>query len=579
MSQNPGNSGMKELRAARNQSRGLFAAVAIFSVFVNLLMLTGPLFMLQVYDRVLGSQSEETLTALFALVAFLYLTMGFMDYARGRVMGRAGSRFQAIMESRVFSAVLRSDAVSKASRGPSSGLRDLDAVQRLLTSPALLALFDLPWTPLFLGAIFIFHPWLGVLALGGGFILVVITALNQFLTRAPALAANQAAARSDHLSSQIRADAETIQSLGMRGAAFSRWHQARAEALTSGLSTADRSGTFSTMTKTMRLFLQSAMLALGAYLVLQGELTGGAMIAASIMLGRALAPIEQAIGQWDMVQRAVQGWNSLGALLVEMPAEKPLTALPRPKAVLEVRDLIVAPPGEETMTLKGVSFRIEPGQAVGVIGGSGSGKSTLARALTGIWKPVRGTVRLDGATLDQYDPDTLGNLIGYVPQRVSLFDGTVAENIARLSTAPDPTKVVAAAKAAAAHDMILTLPQGYDTPVTAAGGRLSGGQMQRVALARALYGDPVMLVLDEPNSNLDSEGSNALNVAIRQMKEAGRIVLVMAHRPAAIQECDLLMVIHEGTRRAFGPRNEVMREQVKKQTKIAEQPVAAGGSS
>jgi ATP-binding cassette subfamily C protein len=314
--------------------------------------------------------------------------------------------------------------------------------------------------------------------------------------------------------------------------------------------------------------LQSAMLGLGAYLVLQGELTPGAMIAGSVLMGRALAPIEMAIGQWALVERARKGWDNLAQLLTEVPVEAERTQLPRPKANLEVTQLTVVAPGEQQAALRLVSFAMKPGQACGVIGPSGSGKSTLARALTGVWRPAGGKIRLDGAALDQYGPDVLGQHIGYLPQRVTLFDGTIAENIARLSPNPDPAMIVEAAKKADAHNMILKLPNGYDTRVTAAGGRLSGGQMQRIGLARAMYGDPVLLVLDEPNSNLDNEGSEAVNKAIRTFKQEGKSVLIMAHRPAAIKECDLLLMIENGTRTAFGPKEEVLRQKVQNHQQI-----------
>jgi ATP-binding cassette subfamily C protein len=335
------------------------------------------------------------------------------------------------------------------------------------------------------------------------------------------------------------------------------------------LRAADTSGLFTMLTKTFRQFLQSAMLALGAYLVLQGSVTGGAMIASSILLGRALAPIEQAVGQWSNVQAAFRGWRNLGTLLEDFPTQPPRTALPRPSAKLDVQQLTIIPPGQKTAALKLLNFSLEPGQAVGVIGASGAGKSTLARALTGIWRPAGGSIRLDGASLDQFEPDVLGSYVGYLPQRVVLFEGTIAENIAKMAREPDAEKVVAAAKKAAAHDMIVSLPQGYDTRVTANGGNLSGGQLQRIGLARALYDEPVILVLDEPNSNLDNEGSMALNTAIRQAKEAGSAVLIMAHRPAAIQECDLLLVIEGGTRKAFGPRDEILRDNVKNHAQIS----------
>ncbi len=567
--------GREELRAARKESRSLYWFVAIFSFFVNLLMLTGPLYMLQVYDRVLGSRSEATLIALSLLVAFLYGMMGLLDFARGRVMGRVGARFQARLDRRVFEAVMRRSAIASDEKS-ATGLRDLEAVQRLMTSPVLMSLFDIPWTPVFLIGIMIFHPWLGYLALVGGAILIVIALLNQLSTREPVSKANMATFKSENMAEQIRNEAEMIRSLGMTGAAFHRWQTARTESLRSALKSADLAGGFNTSTKTFRLFLQSAMLGLGAYLVLQGELTPGAMIAGSILLGRALAPIESAIGQWPMVQRSLKGWDSLSELLGEVPPEPERTPLPKPKAKLEAQAVTVIPPGEQQAALRAVNFVIQPGQAVGVIGPSGAGKSTLARAITGVWRPAGGKMRLDGASLDNYAPDVLGQHIGYLPQRVQLFDGTIAENIARLLPDADPQKIVEAAQRAAAHDMILKLPDGYDTRVSAAGGRLSGGQIQRIGLARALYGDPVILVLDEPNSNLDNEGSMALNLAIRQMKEEQKSVLIMAHRPAAIQECDTLLVLDGGVRTAFGPKDDVLKNMVQNHEAITKSSTPGG---
>jgi len=576
MSTNETRRGRDELDATRADQRGLLIAVVAFSVFVNLLMLTGPLYMLQVYDRVLGSRSEATLVALSVLVTFLFLAMGVLDHARGRVMARIGARIQDRLDRRVFSAALKrltlhpGDAVALAAQ------RDLEAIQRLWASPVLLAVFDIPWTPFFIAAIFVFHPWLGWLAVAGGAFLVIVTLLNQRMTAGPVMRTTATAMRAEMMSDAIKQESEAVQALGMTGSAFDRWQAARAQAMEQAMAAGDLAGTFGSVTKTFRMFLQSAMLGLGAWLVLRGELSPGAMIAGSILMGRALAPIEQAVGQWVVVTRAQEARVRLADLLTRIPAEPARTALPRPKAELEAINLTVVPPGEAQAVLRMVSFKLEPGQALGVIGPSGAGKSSLARALIGVWRPAGGKVRLDGATLDQYDPDVLGSYIGYLPQRITLFDGTIAQNIARLQDKPDAAMVVAAAKKAAAHDMIVKLPDGYDTRVAALGGRLSGGQIQRIGLARALFGDPVLLVLDEPNSNLDNDGSTALNLAIRAMKEAGRCVLIMAHRPAAIQECDLLLVLEDGTRRAFGPRDKVLREMVRNHGDIARSPGPGG---
>lgn len=576
MKQDPLHLGRTELAAARRESRSLFWAAFIFSIFVNLLMLTGPLYMLQVYDRVLGSRSEETLIALSILVAFLYAMMGFLDYARGRVLARVGARFQDKLDRRVFTAMLRKSNLAPGAPETKSGLRDLESVQTLLSSPALLALFDMPWTPLFLAAIFIFHPWLGYLALFGGTLLILLTLLNQRITRQPQLDSSINSVKANRLSDEIMDETEIVQGLGMRKASFDRWQKVREAALQSALTKSDRAGSITATTKTLRLFLQSAMLGLGAYLVLQNQMTAGAMIAGSILLGRALAPIEMAVGQWALIQRAQLGWQSLMALLSEVGELPARTPLPKPAAKLVAEQVTIIPPGEKQATLRMLSFDLKPGEAMGVIGPSGAGKSTLAKALTGVWPTAGGKIRLDGAAIEQYEPDVLGNHIGYLPQKVTLFDGTIGENIARLDPNANPELIIAAAKKAAAHDLILRQPQGYDTPVSAARGRLSGGELQRIGLARALFGEPAILVLDEPNANLDNDGSNALNTAIRTMKSEGRSVIIMAHRPSAIRECETLLVLEGGMRRAFGPRDEVLKSTVQNHASIAKKPGPGG---
>lgn len=560
--------GRAEIARAKRETRGLLVAAGVFSVFVNLLMLTGPLYMLQVYDRVLGSRSEATLVALSILVLFLFVVMGVLDHARSRILARIGARLQARLDQRVFEAALARASIAPNDPLAASAQRDLEAIQRFWTSPIAAAVMDMPWTPLFLAAIFVFHPMLGWLALAGGAVLVLLALGNQQLGKEPVLRANSAAIAAERIADRLKADAELLRALGMIDSAFGRWSRARTAALASGLESADLGGRFTSTTRALRMLLQSAILGLGAWLVLQDQLTAGAMIAASIVMGRALAPIEQAIGQWAVLTRAREGREHLTRLLSVQPPEAMRTALPRPRALLEVDGLSLMLPGSPVPILRNVGFRLEPGQALGIIGPSGAGKSTLGRAIVGAIRPSAGKIRLDGAELAQYDPDVLGSYLGYLPQSVSLFDATVAENIARLAAQPESAKVVAAARAAAAHEMILKLAKGYDTPLSAIGGQLSGGQVQRVGLARALYGDPVLLVLDEPNSNLDNDGSVALNAAIRQMKAAGGSVIVIAHRPAAIQECDLLLVLEEGQRRAFGPRDEVLRGMVKNHTEL-----------
>jgi len=548
--------GARELRRVLLPKAGLIVSICLFSAFVNLLMLTGPLFMLQVYDRVLGSRSEETLVALLLLVAGLYALMGVLDYSRGRVAARVGASFQSRLDPRIFDATIISSKPTDQ-----SPLRDLEAVQRLLSSPALFSLLDMPWAVVFVAVIFGFHPMLGWLALGGGASLIIIAIINQFASVYSLGQANQKAAVSDVLANTFREQGELVRALGMENSVRARWQRQRSLALRGQIRSSDLTGAFASLTRTLRMFLQSAILALGAYLFLHGELSAGAMIAASILLGRALAPVEQTIAAWPIIVRARSGWRRLTELLERVPNTESRTKLPRPRAILEVHGITVVPPGGMRPTLKLEGFCLAEGQALGVVGQSASGKSTLARVLAGIWRPASGTLRLDGAALGQYGAD-LGLHIGYVSQEVSLFDGTVSENIARLVERPSAISVVTAAKRAGAHEMILKLPDGYDTMISGKGENLSGGQKQRIGLARAMYGNPVLLILDEPNANLDAPGIAALNRAVSGFKKDGNVAIIMAHRPSGIAECDFLMILQDGRCTAFGPRDEVLRTKV-----------------
>ncbi len=552
--------GRAEYRKAFWSARGLFIVAGIFSCFVNLLMLTGPLFMLQVYDRVLASGSEETLLVLFVLVAGLFAIMGVLDYLRGRILANAGARFQAMLDGRVFDGVMRQSLSPTARARPASAMRDLESIQQFLSGNAPFAFFDAPWVPIYIGAIFLFHPWLGAFALAAAVLLFFIALLNQMMTKQPEIDARIRAMESEKFAESMRREAETVRALGMGGAARGQWGKMRGEALDSQMQHSTRAGFFQTFAKTFRLFLQSAILALGAYLAVGGEISPGMMIAASILMGRALAPVDQAIANWRVFVRARRGAQALQEFFAVTPMVEPKTGLPEPKPKLEVQGLAVAAPGDRTPIIRNVSFAVEPGEAVGVIGPSASGKSTLARALVGVWPPLVGEIRLDGATLDQRSEGDLGSRIGYLPQDVGLFAGTIASNIARLSDTPDEAEVVRAAQRGGAHRMIVGLPDGYDTEIGDGGGQLSGGQRQRVGLARALYGDPPLLIFDEPNANLDSEGEATLVQAIRDAKERGCAIIVMAHRPSAIAACDKLLVMKDGTQQAFGPRDEVLRK-------------------
>ncbi len=552
--------GREEFRSAFFSAKGLFIIAAVFSFFVNLLMLTGPLFMLQVYDRVLASGSVPTLQALFLLVAGLFLMMGLLDFLRGRVLANAGARFQAILDGRVFEGTMRTALIPGERAKPAGAMRDLESIQQFLSGPAPYAFFDAPWTPIYIAVIFVLHPYLGWFAVGSAILLLIIALFNQIMTVKPEMESRKATALAEKYSESVRREAEAVRALGMIETTKQQWGKQRGEALQAQMLHSGRAGLFQAMSKSLRLFLQSAILAVGAWLAVQNLISPGVMIAGSILMGRALAPIDQAIAQWRMFTRARQGSRSLAQFFATTPVSEPKTALPDPAARLTVQDVAVAAPGSRTPIVRGIKMDVQPGEAIGVIGPSASGKSTLARALVGIWPVLAGEIRLDGATLDQWSEADLGKLIGYLPQDVGLFNGTVARNIARLLEDADERDIVQAAERAGAHDMILKLPNGYDTEIGEGGTSLSGGQRQRIGLARALFGDPPLLVFDEPNANLDAEGEQSLIHAIRQAKERHRAVIVMAHRPSAIAVCDRLLVMRDGTPVAFGPRDEILKQ-------------------
>ncbi|WP_299852675.1 type I secretion system permease/ATPase [uncultured Roseovarius sp.] len=554
--------GLPELQAARRKGRGLFLWAFAFSIFANLLMLTGPLYMLQIYDRVLASKSVETLVALSLLVTMLYALMAVLDYARGRLMARIGARFQTALDARVFRATLQRSINPHERPACAAVLRDLDALQNFFVSPVLTAIMDMPWTPVFIAAIFVFHPVLGWISLLGGGIIVVLALLNQALTTKQVRMSHIATQRTHAFAEQAHDASEVVTSQGMRNNLLVRYKRLRNMALGQTINANDWTGVFTSFTKAFRLFLQSAILGMGAYFVLQGELTAGSMIAASILLGRALAPVEQAMGHWPVLQRARAGWKALERFLSMVPIPNARTGLPAPEPLLRASGVTIMPPGAEKPTARSVSFTLEPGHALGIIGKSGSGKSSLARVLSGYWPVAAGEVRLGGASLGQYDPMQLGRHIGYLPQTVSLFPGTIAENIRRMSIDPDSDGVVEAAKKANAHEIIMHLPNGYDTFLDGNESQLSGGERQRIALARALYGDPVLLILDEPNSMLDADGSDALNETVKNFKESGKSVIITTHRPAAVVECDLLLVMDKGVVVALGPRDEIMEKTI-----------------
>ena len=539
--------------------RGALVSTGLFSFAINLLMLTGPLFMLQVYDRVLASRSIPTLIALTLLIAGLFTFMGLLEIVRSRVLARIGQRLNDALGQKTFDGVLRLGIVGGVS-SQTQPLRDLDTVRQFLSGPGPLALFDMPWMPVYLAIIYLMHFDLGLLATGGAIILVVLAVLNETTTREPLAEASKRSIAAHAFADEGRRNADVVQALGMRTAMRTRWQNLHQEASTKQTRASDASGTISSASKALRMFLQSAMLALGAYLAVLQEITAGTMIAASILMARALAPVDQAIAHWRGFQGFRRANDRLRLLMEGMDKTVSPMELPDPEARIVVESLSVAPPGLQKPVVQGVTFKLEPGSALGVIGPTGSGKSTLARALVGVWPPMRGSVELDSAALHLWDSEQLGGFVGYLPQEVALFAGTIEDNIGRFALEPDPEKVVAAAKRANVHELILKLRDGYKTKIGEGGTSLSAGQRQRIALARALYADPKFVVLDEPNSNLDGEGEAALTTAISDLKAKGSAVVVIAHRRQAIQAVDELLCLKDGHQLAVGPRDEVLRK-------------------
>jgi len=548
-----------EISTVLMASRGAFLSTGFFSCIVNLLMLTGPLFMLQVYDRVLGSGSVPTLVALIGIVIALYSYYGFLEFLRARILVRIGRRVEETLRARVFD-VMAEHALRRTQGVGGQPIADLVTIRQFLSGQGPFAFLDMPWVPFYLLVISLMHWLLGVAALCAAIIIFALAFWSERATRGPMAEVNVAMAKSNVMTEESRRNSEALHSLGMRGAIRQKWMDMQQLALDQQTIANDVSGGLSAASRVLRLVVQSGMLALGAYLAIQHEITPGSMIAASIIMGRALAPVEQAVASWQQFLGFRKAMERLGKVLESAPAAPARMKLPAPNGKLEVENLIIQLPGVEKPVLQGISFAVEPGQGIGVIGPTGAGKSTLARALVGVMPITRGTVRIDGATSDQRDMDELGRLIGYLPQDVQLFDGTAADNIARFDVEADPARIVEAAKLANVHDLIMRLPKGYDTPLGENGARLSAGQRQRVALARCLFGDPVLFVLDEPNSNLDAEGEAALDRAIRISMARGASVVVIAHRPSALTAIQQVLVLHDGKMAAVGPRDEIMRK-------------------
>ena len=552
-----------ELELAIVDLRRTFMTIGSFSFFINLMMLTAPLYMMQLYDRVLASRNESTLVALTLIAVMMLVIMGTLEMIRSRVLVRVGAKLDQRMSARVFSATFtRSLGVAEVDRG--MALRDLDALRTFLTSSAPFALFDAPWAPVFLVLIFIFHPLLGVIALIGAIVLFGLAVANELRTRPRLDEAMRHANEANVFAQSSLRNAEVIQAMGMLPALQQRWRQRHEKALALQAEASDRGGTITSASKSFRMILQVAMLGTGALLAIEQIITPGVMMASSIIMARALSPVEQAIGNWRGIVSARQAYSRLQELLTGLPQDGEHMRLPDPAGKVTAERLVGVPPGAQVAVIKGISFEIEAGEAVGVIGPTGAGKSTLARLLVGIWKPYGGNLRLDGADLNNWDMEELGRFIGYLPQDVELFAGTVSENISRFGEEPDPADIVAAARLAGIHDMVLRLPAGYDTTIGESGRRLSGGQRQRIALARAVYGLPSLVVLDEPNSNLDAEGDKALGEAIKALKEMGKTVIVMAHRPSAIAAVDKLIMLRDGQIELFGDKDEVLQKVVER---------------
>ena len=549
---------LSELSAALAACRGAFVGTALLSGMSNILMLSGAMFMLEVYDRVLPSRSTPTLVGLTILVAGLFAALGLIDAIRGRIVGRIGGALDEALSGRVYDTMVRLPLRAGNRGDGNQPLRDLDSIRSYLSGLGPVALFDLPWIPLYLAICFIFHPLIGLTALGGAVVLIALTLLTESLTKAPSKAALESAVARNSLAEASRRNAEALIAMGMFGRMAERWGKVNRDYMSSQQRTSDVGGGLSAISKVLRMMLQSGVLAVGAYLVINQQATAGIIIAGSILSARALAPVDLAIANWKGFVAARQSWQRLSKLLEAMPAQAPPMALHPPSHRLVIESVSAAPPGVNKVMLHDVAFKLEAGQGLGIIGPSGSGKSSLVRLLVGVWQPLRGKVRLDGAALDQWSPDVLGRHIGYLPQDVELLTGTVAQNIARFESEPDHDAVIAAARAVDVHDMIVGLPQGYDTPVGEYGTSLSAGQAPRVALARAVYRDPFLVVLDEPNSHLDSDGDAALTRAILGVRERRGIVIVVAHRPSAIAGVDQILVMKEGRTQAFGPKDEVL---------------------
>ncbi|MGF6591337.1 type I secretion system permease/ATPase [Pseudomonas sp. 2835] len=577
----PTNKAGAPLWAALADHKSTLLSVGCFTALINLLMLVPSIYMLQVYDRVLSSQNETTLWMLTLMVVGFFIFIGALEAIRSFIVIRVGNQLEQGFNLNVYRAAFERN-LRHGDGQAGQALNDLTQVRQFVTGPALFAFFDAPWFPIYLAVIFLFNVWLGVMACAGALLLIALALLNERLTHKPLVEASGFQQQSTHLASSQLHNAESIQAMGMLGALRQRWFALHSRFLNLQNQASDTSAVITAVSKSLRLCLQSLVLGLGALLVIEGQMTPGMMIAGSILMGRVLSPIDQLIAVWKQWSGAHMAYQRLDGLLRTFPEPPAPMALPAPSGRLSVEQVSAGPPGKRVATLQQISFNLGAGEVLGVLGTSGSGKSTLAKVLVGVWPTLAGTVRLDGADLHRWDREALGPYIGYLPQNIELLRGSIAENIARFAEL-DGLKVVEAARQAGVHELILRLPQGYDTRLGEDGGDLSGGQKQRIALARALYGGPSLIVLDEPNSNLDTSGEAALASAIAQMKAQGRTVVLVTHRSAALAQADKLLVLSEGRMQAFGPAHEVMQALSRAQEQAQRQPanaaLATGGGA
>ncbi|MEM9784855.1 MAG: type I secretion system permease/ATPase [Pseudomonadota bacterium] len=564
------------LQQAYGRFRATFIATIVFSFFTNLLMFVGPLYMLQIYDRVLSSRNENTLIMITVISIALLLSYGLLEFTRSKLLVRAGVQFDDVLANPVFNRVVRQQTANPGS-GAQIALTDIDKVREFMTGQGILAFFDAPWVPLFLALCFAFHPWLGAVATIGALIIFSLAIANEFATRGALQEAGKASQGANHFVTTTMQNAEVIRALGMEKQLTKRWIDQHDAMLQHQAKASGRAGIILASSKFVRMTLQVGILGVGAYLAMQQLISPGIMIAASIVMGRALAPVEQAVGQWKQFVAARQAHKRLTQLFNTLGDEEERIELPAPKGIISVEQLFAVAPGTRETLLKNVSFQISPGETLAIIGPSGSGKSTLVRHLVGAYTPASGAVRLDGTELQHWDPEQVGKHMGYLPQDVKLFRGSVAENISRFSDMPKDQDIVAAATLSGAHDMIQKLSQGYETDVGDGGTALSGGQRQRVGLARAVYGNPSLIVLDEPNSNLDSLGEQALASCLQELKKRGKTIILVTHKTNLLALSDKTLMLVGGTVEKFGPTREMFQGAAKSAGAAAQQMAAAGG--